>query len=245
MKCSRLQRLALLGLSLGTLWAIVGCLAIIPVTGNHTYWRYFSAYPADFGLTAEDVSFPSPDGIPLKAWNIRAPGESRGTVVVVHGSNGNRSEMLSRAAFLVRRHYDALLIDLRDHGESGGNYASPGFIMGHSYGAVAALYAAAQSPQLATVIADGALISFESMVHRATKWLVKQPLIFASLRPTAYELMEQPQWRSARTYNIMVGHLLGGRLRFSGAVPHAGVERAERAVYWHRVSGKTVCCDRR
>ena len=40
-------------------------------------------------------------------------------------------------------------------------------------------------------------------------WLVQQPLIFASLGPTAYELIEQPQLRSARTYNVIVGHLLG------------------------------------
>ncbi len=35
------------------------------------------------------------------------------------------------------------------------------------------------------------------------------PLIFASLGPTAHELVEQPQLKSARTYNIVVGHLIG------------------------------------
>jgi len=40
-------------------------------------------------------------------------------------------------------------------------------------------------------------------------WATKQPLIFASLGPTAYELVEQPQIRSARPYNIVVGHLVG------------------------------------
>ena len=37
---------------------------------------------------------------------------------------------------------------------------------------------------------------------------VRQPLIFASLGPTIYELVEQPQLRSARTYNVIVGHLI-------------------------------------
>jgi pimeloyl-ACP methyl ester carboxylesterase len=91
--------------------------------------------------------------------------------------------MLSRAAILVRHNYVALLIDLRDHGESGGHFTGPGYVesrdipgalkflrsrghvgpvaaMGHSYGAVAALYAAADSPDLAAVVADGAFISF-------------------------------------------------------------------------------------
>jgi len=43
----------------------------------------------------------------------------------------------------------------------------------------------------------------------AIGWATKQPLIFASLGPTAYELVEQPQLRSARPYNIVVGHLIG------------------------------------
>lgn len=43
----------------------------------------------------------------------------------------------------------------------------------------------------------------------AIAWATKQPLIFASLGPTAYELVEQPQLRSARVYNIIVGHLVG------------------------------------
>jgi hypothetical protein len=43
----------------------------------------------------------------------------------------------------------------------------------------------------------------------AVAWAVHQPLIFASLGPTAYELIEQPQMKSARTYNVIVGHLVG------------------------------------
>src|SRR5215831_7077593 len=40
-------------------------------------------------------------------------------------------------------------------------------------------------------------------------WATNQPLIFASLGPTAYELVEQPQMPSARPYNVIVGHLIG------------------------------------
>ena len=36
-----------------------------------------------------------------------------------------------------------------------------------------------------------------------------QPLFFASLGPTAYELAEMPDRDSARPYNIIVGHLVG------------------------------------
>lgn len=46
------------------------------------------------------------------------------------------------------------------------------------------------------------------LVPAALGWAVHEPLIFASLGPTAYELVEQPQIRSAKPYNIIVGHLI-------------------------------------
>jgi hypothetical protein len=39
-------------------------------------------------------------------------------------------------------------------------------------------------------------------------WLAHQPLIFASLGPTAYELVETPERRSAEPYSVFVGHLI-------------------------------------
>lgn len=39
-------------------------------------------------------------------------------------------------------------------------------------------------------------------------WASHQPLIFASLGPTAYELVEKPKLPSARPYNVVVGHLI-------------------------------------
>lgn len=195
---SALERLGFILVAILVLWLLVGFLAITPVTGNHRYWRIFRAQPADFGLQAESVSFQSLDGIPLGAWYIPAQGAARGTVIISHGINGNRSDMLPRAAFLVRAGYNTLLVDLRDHGDSGGNYAGPGYIesrdvlgavsylrkcgdrdaiiaMGHSYGAVASIYAAAQSREISAVIADSAYISFEDMVKRATILLSNDP----------------------------------------------------------------------
>jgi hypothetical protein len=44
------------------LWALLGFLATLPVTGNHPYWRRFRILPEDFHLKAENVSFSSLDG---------------------------------------------------------------------------------------------------------------------------------------------------------------------------------------
>jgi pimeloyl-ACP methyl ester carboxylesterase len=193
-----MRRIVYVAIALIALWIVIGYVATIPVVGNHTYWRTFRTRPEEFGLKAQDVSFRSRDGIQLRGWYIPADGDARGTVVISHGINGNRSDMVPRAAFLVPNHYNAFLIDLRDHGESAGTYAGPGYMesldilgavnylqahgeqtpivaLGHSYGAVASLYAAAQSPNIAAVIADSAYLSFEDMVQRAANLLAQDP----------------------------------------------------------------------
>lgn len=195
---SKARRVAYVVIVVLALWLVSGFLATIPVVGNHAYWRTTRKHPEQFGLKAQNVAFFSVDGIQLRGWYIPADGNPRGTVVLSHGIDGNRGDMLPRAAFLVRDHYNTLLIDLRDHGESGGTYAGPGYMesldvigavnylrsreekqpiiaFGHSYGAVASLYAAGRSPNIAAVIADSAYLSFEDMVQRATRLLAQDP----------------------------------------------------------------------
>jgi hypothetical protein len=53
-------------------------------------------------------------------------------------------------------------------------------------------------------LCEGALILVVSVVG----WISHQPLIFASLGPTAFELIETPKRRSARPYNVIAGHLI-------------------------------------
>lgn len=54
-------------------------------------------------------------------------------------------------------------------------------------------------------LGEGGLI----MAMAAIGWATGQPLIFASLGPTAYEMVEQPHMKSARAYNVIVGHFCG------------------------------------
>ncbi|HTZ46727.1 MAG TPA: alpha/beta hydrolase [Verrucomicrobiae bacterium] len=194
-----LKRTAYIFFSLVTLWILAGFFATMPIVGNHPFWRTMRATPQDFSLDSEAVTFLSDDGLQLTAWFIPAKGLSQGTIILVHGIDGNRSDMLPRAWFLSLAHYSVLDIDLRAHGGSQGTYATPGYIesrdilgavaylrhsrgyngpiavFGHSYGAVAALYAAAHSPNIAAVISDSAFISFENMMKRATDLLAKDP----------------------------------------------------------------------
>jgi hypothetical protein len=64
--------------------------------------------------------------------------------------------------------------------------------------------------------------------------ITRQPLIFASLGPTAYELAEEPQLRSAPAYNIIVGELVR---RFSQLTP-AVITSVESS------APRTTCSDR-
>jgi hypothetical protein len=183
---SRPSRLTRLGRGVAAIAAVVvlfytvaGYLGSADMFGDHPRWRGMNRGPADFGLRSETVAFDSKDGIPLKAWWLPASRTPRGAVIFAHGIDHTRQVMLPRAGFLVGAGYDVLLIDLRGHGESGGTIVSPGLleardilgalryirsrgnndpvaVLGVSYGAVASLIAAAESPDIAAVIGDGA-----------------------------------------------------------------------------------------
>jgi alpha-beta hydrolase superfamily lysophospholipase len=165
----------------------MGYLATLPAVASPAA-RILGAAPSG----AAPMSFRSRDGIDLKGWWMPAIGSARATVILAHGRDANRSFMVSRARFLVAHGYNAFPIDLRGHGESGGRYMTPGYLealdilgavdaarrrgapgpfvaLGHSSGAVAALQAAARSPEIAAVIADGAFLSVDRVLERATE----------------------------------------------------------------------------
>jgi pimeloyl-ACP methyl ester carboxylesterase len=167
---------------LALFYAVVGYFGSGLLIGDHPRWRRMNSGPREFGLQGEVVSFQATDGVPLKAWWLPAEGTPRATVIIAHGVDHTRQVMLGRAAFLVRGGYNALPVDLRGHGESGGRFVSPGLVevrdllgamryvrargergpivlMGVSLGAEASLLAAAQSRDVAAVVSDGAFTS--------------------------------------------------------------------------------------
>lgn len=60
------------------------------------------------------------------------------------------------------------------------------------------------SKELLGVFGEGGLI----LVVGAIGWAAHLPFIFTSLGPTAYELVEKPKAPSAKTYNVIMGHLV-------------------------------------
>ena len=74
--------------------------------------------PDDYGLPAETVCFQTPDGIPLEGWFIKAR-ESSKTIILVHGFEMNKGDILQRTYYLAK-YYNLFYLDCRGSGESSG-----------------------------------------------------------------------------------------------------------------------------
>ena len=176
------------------LLSYAGVSLVVAETLTKPYRRALASSPADFDLAYEEVTFPSTgDGIALRGWFLPAAGSGR-VVLIVHGRNSNRTgddgQYVPHAAALVAHGYNALLFDLRGHGESGGvRYTlgtaeqrdvlgavayleSRGFAperMGfwsHSMGAATVLLAAAVSPEVRAIVADSSFARLEDLLGR-------------------------------------------------------------------------------
>src|SRR5882724_11329202 len=113
--------------------------------------------PATFELPYEDVTFNAPDGVGLKGWWVPAP-DAHGTVVLVHGLNRSRIEMVKKVPFLHKLGWNTLLFDLRHHGESGGDVSSFGFFEKQD------VQAAAEDPGVAALVCDSSYRSLRDTV---------------------------------------------------------------------------------
>ena len=83
--------------------------------------------PESFKLPFEEVAFTSSDGVPLKGWWVPSPdGSAKGSVILVHGLNRSRIEMVKKTPFVAHEGWNALLLDLRHHGASGGDKTTLG-----------------------------------------------------------------------------------------------------------------------
>ncbi|MYD85393.1 MAG: alpha/beta fold hydrolase [Acidobacteria bacterium] len=176
------------------LLAYAGLSLAVAETLTKPYRRALASSPAVFGLDYEDVTFPSTgDAVPLRGWFVPAAGSDR-VVLIVHGRNSNRAgdngQHVPNAAALVARGYNALLFDLRGHGESGGvrytlGTAEQRDVLGavaylddrgfapermgfwsHSMGAATVLLAAAVSPDVRTIVADSSFARLEDLLDR-------------------------------------------------------------------------------
>jgi dipeptidyl aminopeptidase/acylaminoacyl peptidase len=132
--------------------------------------------PAQYGLTYEEVTFSSRDGLTLRGWFIPAP-EVRGTVVFCHGHAGSMDPDVKYAPAFHERGYNVLMFDFRGHGRSEGQHVSMGYyerqdllgavdylekrgidrvgVLGFSMGGAVAMATAPHSEAIRAVVSDG------------------------------------------------------------------------------------------
>jgi pimeloyl-ACP methyl ester carboxylesterase len=106
-------------------YGVEGYLGCASMIGENPRWRGINRGPQDFGLKGEVVSLRSQDGLSLRAWWLPAEGKPKANIIIAHGIDHTRQVMLPRATFLVSSGYNVLAVDLRGHGESAAQYASP------------------------------------------------------------------------------------------------------------------------
>jgi uncharacterized protein len=172
--------------------------------------------PSRFGLDYSLVSFPSRDGLMLRGWWFATDNQNP-VVILLHGIMANRAEPPERvfriARELIGQGYNILTFDFRAHGESEGNYISAGFhekndllgaidyirkcgnqgkvgVLGFSMGASISLIAAAESKEIAAIIADSAYVDVISLIKwKLSRWRFLSGLfipVFLSVTKSLY-----------------------------------------------------------
>jgi uncharacterized protein len=110
-------------LILGLLFAVR--VAVTSYLGERSDFRRWpsaeiSGHPEQTGIgSLHEISFKGPDGLQLAGWY--APSRNRAAIVLVHGTNADRSSMLEETRILSEAGFGALALDLPGQGASAGN----------------------------------------------------------------------------------------------------------------------------
>lgn len=143
---------ALLALVLLTLCGYVAVIAI-PQEAIHVQRSAVTTSPADVGLVFEEfVVSPEDSNLQLAGWWIPAQ-DARATLVFIHGGGSNRTSSYFGSLDFYRAMVDQgialVVIDLRNHGESGSDRHELQFGRSEKYDALAAIaWARQKNPDL-------------------------------------------------------------------------------------------------
>ncbi|MDW7693648.1 alpha/beta fold hydrolase [Flammeovirgaceae bacterium SG7u.111] len=144
----------------------------------------------DYGLKSEKLEIQSQDGLNLSTLLIRTDSPvQKGTVIFVHGIRAYKERFFPACQFLSAQGYNSVLIDLRAHGGSEGEFCTFGFkekediktlvdsltkidglsrhigIWGQSLGAAVSLQAMAVDQRIRFGIIESTFSSFRQIVY--------------------------------------------------------------------------------
>ncbi len=110
---------------------------VLPYVGIKPYrmvpaentWRFPNGYlPENYGLQGRKFFVQTKDSLRLSAWFFPTKQDSaKATVIILHGISNCKETQFGRAKILTDNGFNAIALDLRAHGESGGDYCTFGF----------------------------------------------------------------------------------------------------------------------
>ena len=92
------------------------------MTGKKLARSLINYYPT---IPYDTVQLTTNNGIKLEAWYMKAD-SAKGTVILFHGLNSNKGNVLAEAFEFISFSYNVMLVDLRAHGNSGGKISTIG-----------------------------------------------------------------------------------------------------------------------
>jgi alpha-beta hydrolase superfamily lysophospholipase len=141
------------------------------------------------GSEKEDFVVQAQDGISLRGWKVRPRPPNGDWVLLFHGVSDNRTGVLGHAEFLLRHGYSVVMMDSREHGESGGEMCTYGWVERHDTVAITnALFAGEKVRHLyALGVSMGAAIALQSAAIEPRIEAVAAEAPFADLREVSYD----------------------------------------------------------
>lgn len=153
--------------------------------------------PVPDGVTA--TAFALSDGIAIQAWISRPDAPPKAVVFVLHGIADSKASQAGTIRFLAKRGIVGIAIDLRAHGDSGGEFATYGFLekrdlsdlldaveaefpgvpvglWGTSYGGAIAIQAMAHDPRFGFGIIESAFASLPDMARERAASVAGLPI---------------------------------------------------------------------
>ena len=89
------------------------------------WYRYLVTTTPPFAYST--VSMKTKSGIPIEAWYAAADTVAKGTVILFHGLMGNKGMIMDEAIAFHKLGYNIFLVDVRNHGNSGGRVTTVGY----------------------------------------------------------------------------------------------------------------------
>jgi len=141
------------------------------------------------GATKLDFNVRASDAVTLKGWKVCPPAPNTDWVLLFHGVSDNRTGVIGHAEFLLRHGYCVVMMDSRDHGESGGGMATYGWKERYdTVGITDALYASEKVRHLyALGVSMGGAIALQSAAVEPRIEAVVAEAPFANLREVSYD----------------------------------------------------------